>query len=205
MAEAPWALPLSSHLLRLVEPQKQEPTWSIPQRNWEGAKNVSKNIQQKSIHFEVDIPEQMIIIKSGFNWFIKIPFFHGKQISPCGLLACGTSTAHLQTFLSLHICPETFILSLKYPPHSKVLFSASLLVSLSTGYTGKETFKGSTEDTCCSEKSLKRCWADLKSFSTPAASHVMGWSPQLHLPAQELVPALGKKVARNSAGICRTR
>lgn len=29
-----------------------------------------KSVQKKSIHFEVDIPEQMIIIKSGFNRFI---------------------------------------------------------------------------------------------------------------------------------------
>ena len=52
--------------------------------------------------------------------------------------------------------PEAFTLSLKCPPHLKVLSSASLLVSLSTSYTGKETFKGSTEDTCSSEKSLMR-------------------------------------------------
>lgn len=60
-------------------------------------------MQQKSIH-QVDISEQIIIIKPGFDFFIKIAFLHEKQIS-CPLLAFGTSTVHLQTFPISYLSP----------------------------------------------------------------------------------------------------
>lgn len=156
-------------------------------------KKVSKCTQQKPVPFEAAVPEQMTFIKSGFNWFIKTALLHGKQVSPCPLLACGTSTLICKIF-SFHVSlPEAFPLTLKRPPHLKVFSSTTLLVSLSTCYTGKGTFKGSTEDNCSSEKSLKR--RPNTGHSSTRCLLCNGWSPLLHLPAQEQVPALGKEVA----------